>query len=92
MSEHGFNPGDPFGFFAQMWKNTATGASNPFMPPLTEEEIDRKLAELKTVEQWLTMQVNLLQMTEKTLELQKAGLAALRQGLDPHMPEGGHGG
>ncbi len=89
MSE--FNPADPFGFFTQMWKNPPGGA-NPFMPQLTEEEIDRKLAELKTVEQWLSVQVGMLQMTAKTLELQKAGLVALRQGLDPKPADGGHGG
>ncbi|WP_211243449.1 PhaM family polyhydroxyalkanoate granule multifunctional regulatory protein [Chitiniphilus eburneus] len=78
MSE--FNPNDPFGFFNQFWK---PGAANPFMPPLTEEEIDRKIIEMRTIEQWLTMQVGMLQMTVKTLELQKAGLAAFKQGLEP---------
>lgn len=74
------NPNDPFAFFSQLWK---TGSSNPFIPPLTEEEIERKILECRTVEQWLTMQVGMLQMTIKTLELQKAGLQAFRQGVDP---------
>lgn len=82
MSE--FNPSDPFGFFANMMK---PGGTNPFMPPLTEEEIDRKIVECKTVEQWLTMQVGMLQMTVKTLEMQKAGLAAFKQSIDPNKPE-----
>ena len=78
MSE--FNANDPFGFFAQMMK---PGSGNPFMPPLSEEEIDRKIAECKTVEQWLALQVGMLQMTVKTLELQKAGLAAFKKGMEP---------
>lgn len=74
-------PNDPFAFFNQFLKN---GSNNPFMPPLSEEEIDRKILECKTVEQWLSMQVGLLQMTVKTLEMQKAGMQAFRQSVaDP---------
>jgi len=79
MSES--NTNDPFAFFNQLLKG---GASNPFMPPLSEEEIDRKILECKTVEQWLSMQVGMLQMTVKTLEMQKAGMQAFRQGLEPN--------
>lgn len=78
------NPNDPFAFFNQLWKNNS---NNPFMPPLSEEEIDRKILECKTVEQWLSMQVGMLQMTVKTLELQKAGLHAFRQSMEPKKPE-----
>lgn len=76
-----FNANDPFAFFNQFWKSG--GNANPFMPPLTEEEIDRKIIECRTVEQWLTMQIGMLQMTAKTLELQKAGMQAFKQGLEP---------
>ncbi|MBM3115606.1 PhaM family polyhydroxyalkanoate granule multifunctional regulatory protein [Jeongeupia naejangsanensis] len=78
MSE---SPQDPFGFFTQFLK---PGTPNPFMPPLTEEEIDRKIVEMRTIEQWLTMQVGMLQMTVKTLEMQKAGLQAFKKGIDPN--------
>ena len=82
MSE--FNPADPFGFFSQFVKPGEAAAANPFLPPLKEEEIEQKLAELKVVEQWMTMQLGMIQMTQKTLEMQKAGLAAMRQGFDPN--------
>ncbi|WP_028454828.1 PhaM family polyhydroxyalkanoate granule multifunctional regulatory protein [Chitinilyticum litopenaei] len=79
-----YNPQDPFGLLNQFSQFMKTGATpNPFMPPLSEEEIDRKILECRTIEQWLTMQVSMLQMTVKTLELQKAGLAAFKQGLEP---------
>jgi hypothetical protein len=78
MSE--YNPNDPFGLFSQFFKSTS---GNPFTPPMTIEEIDRKIAECRTVEQWLSMQVGMLQMTVKTLEMQKAGITAFKQGLDP---------
>lgn len=50
-----------------------------FMPPLTEEELDRRIAEFKTIEHWLNMQVGMLQMSIKTMELQKASLEALKR-------------
>ncbi|BCL75468.1 hypothetical protein JHS3_12040 [Jeongeupia sp. HS-3] len=78
MSE---SPQDPFGFFKQFLNPGAT--PNPFLPPLTEEEIDRKIVEMRTIEQWLSMQVGMLQMTVKTLEMQKAGLQAFKKGIDP---------
>lgn len=88
MSE--FNPADPFGFFSQFLNpGAAPSTPNPFLPPLKEEEIEQKLAELQVVEQWMTMQLGMLQMTRKTLEMQKAGLAAMRQGLDPNPSSGG---
>ena len=41
-------------------------------------EIDRKIAELKIIENWLTMSVTMMQMSIKTMELQKASLEAMR--------------
>ena len=41
-------------------------------------EIDRKIAELRIIENWLTMSVSMMQMSIKTMELQKASLEAMR--------------
>jgi hypothetical protein len=45
-------------------------------------EIDRKIAELRVIENWLTMSVNMMQMSIKTMELQKASLEAMRGGAN----------
>ena len=47
-------------------------------PALDPAEIDRKIAELRIIENWLTMSVNMMQMSIKTMELQKASLEAMR--------------
>lgn len=73
-----FGSNDPFAFFRNLWKPMENQMQN-FMPPVKEEEIDRKIAELKTIEQWLNMQIGMLQMSVKTLELQKASIAALKR-------------
>jgi hypothetical protein len=41
-------------------------------------EIERKIAELRVIENWLTMSVSMMQMSIKTMELQKASLEAMR--------------
>jgi hypothetical protein len=44
------------------------------------QEVQRKIDELRIVEGWLQMTLNLMQMSIKTMELQKASLEALRGG------------
>ena len=41
-------------------------------------EIERKIGELKIIENWLTMSVSMIQMSIKTMELQKASIEAMR--------------
>jgi hypothetical protein len=47
---------------------------------LDPAEIDRKIAELKIIENWLAMSMSMMQMSIKTMELQKASLEAMRGG------------
>ena len=54
---------------------------------LDPAEIDRKIAELKIIENWLTMSLSMMQMSVKTLELQKASLDAMRGAQGPSRSE-----
>ena len=77
------------GFAAPAAPVAPAAAGMPFPHPaamfaaLDPAEIDRKIAELKVIENWLTMSVNMMQMSIKTMELQKASLEALRAGQMP---------
>lgn len=74
---------DPFKMMRDFWK-PLEGALPPGMaPPLSLAEIDRKLAELRTVEQWLAMNIGMLQMNIKALDMQRAGLAAMQAASPP---------
>jgi hypothetical protein len=59
-------------------------AAMPFPNPdamfttLDPAELDKKIAEFRVIENWLNMSLNFMQMSIKTLELQKASLEALR--------------
>jgi hypothetical protein len=50
---------------------------------LDPAEIDKKIAELRVIENWLGMSQNFLQMSIKTMELQKASLEAMRAATAP---------
>ena len=60
-------------------------AAMPFPNPaamfatLDPAEIGRKIDELRVIEGWLQMSLNMMQLSIKTMELQKASLEALRQ-------------
>ena len=53
---------------------------------LDPAEIDRKIAELRVIENWLAMSQNFMQMSIKTMELQKASLKAMRAATAPAKP------
>jgi hypothetical protein len=61
----------------------------PFPNPATmfatldPAEVERKINELKVIESWLQMSLNLMQLSIKTMELQKASLEALRGAQAP---------
>ncbi|MBI3285179.1 MAG: hypothetical protein HYZ65_10085 [Burkholderiales bacterium] len=46
-------------------------------PPMSVDELDKKIQELKTVESWLTVNMNMLHGTIQALEVQRATIAAL---------------
>lgn len=47
-------------------------------PTLDPEELDKRIADLKTVEQWLTLNLNLLRGSVQALELQRATLSSMQ--------------
>lgn len=70
-------PKDWLEFMQKMWNPMSYPMPGMAMPTVSVEEVGKKIAELKAVETWLTLQVGMLQMTVKTLEMQKAALESL---------------
>ena len=56
---------------------------------LDPREIDRRIADLRVIEGWLAMSLNLMQMSIRTLELQRASLEALQSAHAPPKPKSG---
>lgn len=71
---------DTLEFVKNMWGGMkAPGMSLPgvAMPTLSVEEINKQIADLKAVESWLTLNMNMLRGTIQALEVQSATLSAL---------------
>lgn len=71
-------PTDWFEFMQKMWNPMSFPLPGMITPTVNIDEIDKKIGELKSVETWLTMNTGFVQMTIKTLEMQKAALESLR--------------
>ena len=76
-------PKDWLEFMQQMWNPMSFPMPGMAMPTVDVGEIEKKIRELKAVETWLTLQVGLVQMTVKTLEMQKAALESLNASVQP---------
>jgi hypothetical protein len=47
-------------------------------PPLSAEDLDKRIADLKAVESWLNMNISMLRGTIQTMEVQRATLSTLK--------------
>jgi hypothetical protein len=68
---------DMLEFMQKMWNPLGFPLPGMVAPTIDVAEIERKLGEMRTVENWLKMNLGLLQVTIKTLEMQKAALETL---------------
>ena len=71
-------PPDPFEFLKNLWGPMGLPLAGVMAPTPIQDELDRRIAELRSVENWLNMNLNVLRMTIQGLEMQKAGLAAMQ--------------
>jgi len=76
-------PPDPFEMFRRLWGPLGVPVPGMAMPTLDPNEIERRIQELKSVEGWLNMNLNVLRMSIQGLEMQKAGLKAMQQAMNP---------
>jgi len=78
MADQQETPKDFFEFMQKMWNPMGFPIPGMIAPAMSVEELDKKIAELKTVETWLTMNTGFVQMTIKTLQMQRDGLETLQ--------------
>ena len=71
-------PKDWFEFMQKMWNPMSFPLPGMITPTVNVEEIEKKITELQAVENWLTMSTGFVQMTIKTLQMQKSALDSLR--------------
>ncbi|HEX2531435.1 MAG TPA: PhaM family polyhydroxyalkanoate granule multifunctional regulatory protein [Burkholderiaceae bacterium] len=72
---------DTLEFVRNLWSSVGvpgTGIPGMVMPTLSVEEINKQIADLKAVESWLAVNMNMLRGTIQALEVQSATLSTLR--------------
>jgi hypothetical protein len=84
------NTQDPLEFVRGMWNNMGFSLPGMVTPTLDIDELDRRIKDMKAVEGWLKMNLNMLQMSIQGLDMQRAALAAVRamsEQARSHQPE-----
>ena len=76
-------PQDPFELFRRLWGPLGVPLPGMAMPTLDPKEIEKRIAELRSVEGWLSMNLNMVKFSIQGLEVQKAALVAMRGGVEP---------
>ena len=87
MADSG-TPQDPFEMFRRLWGPLGVPVPGMAMPTMDPKEIDKRVQELKAVEIWLSMNLNMLRTAIQGLEMQKAGLSAMQQAMNMGMNAG----
>ena len=73
-------PTDPFEMFRRLWGPLGVPVPGMAMPTLDPQEIEKRIADLRSVETWLNMNLNMLRLSIQGLEMQKAALQAMGAG------------
>jgi hypothetical protein len=77
---------DTMGFVKKAWG--AMNAPSSFMPTLDVEELNKRIVDLQAVEQWLVMNLSMIQGSIQALEVQRATIEALKGVSKGFMPNG----
>lgn len=79
MTEH--TP-DPFEAFRRLWGPLGVPLPGISMPTVDPAEIEKRVAELRSVEAWLGMNLSMVKLSIQGLEVQRAALLAMKAAAD----------
>lgn len=72
------NAQDPLDFVRGMWNQMGFSLPGMVTPTLDVDELDKRITDMRAVEGWLKMNLNMLQMSIQGLEMQRAAIAAVK--------------
>ena len=76
-------PPDPFEMFRRLWGPLGVPVPGMAMPTLDPQEVEKRITDLRSVEAWLNMNLNMVKFSIQGLEMQKAALQAMRSASNP---------
>jgi hypothetical protein len=74
---------DPFEMFRKLWGPLGVPVPGMAMPTLDPKEIEKRITDMRSIEAWLNMNLNMVKFSIQGLELQKAALQAMRAASEP---------
>jgi len=80
-------PHDPFEVYRRLWGSLGVPIPGMAMPTLDPAEVEKRIADLRSVENWLTMNLNMVKLAVQGLEMQRAALQAMRASMEPKKKE-----
>jgi hypothetical protein len=69
---------DPFEFMKKLWNPMGVPMPGMVTPTLDMDAVEKKIADLKSVENWLNLNLNMLRLSIQGLEMQRNTLAAMK--------------
>ncbi len=76
-----------FEYFQKMWNPASFPIPGLFQPTMDVAEVEKKIQELRAVENWLKLNLTFVQMTVKTMEMQKSALETIQASVKQAAPE-----
>ena len=70
-------PQDPFEMFRRLWGPLGVPIPGMAVPTFDPKEVEKRIAELRSVEAWLQMNLNMVKLSIQGLEMQRAALQAM---------------
>jgi hypothetical protein len=89
MAEDDKPPQDPFEMFRRLWGPLNVPLPGMAMPTLDPQEVEKRIVELRSVEGWLGMNLNMVKFAIQGLEVQKAALQAMQPRKQPKEKDDG---
>ncbi len=80
-------PQDPFEMFRRLWGPLGVPLPGMAVPTFDPQEVEKRISELRSVEAWLNVNLNMVKLSIQGLELQRATLQAMRGATGPKKEE-----
>ena len=74
---------DPFEMFRRLWGPLGVPIPGMAVPTFDPKEVEKRIAELRSVEAWLNMNLNMVRFSIQGLEVQRAALQAMKAATEP---------
>ena len=72
------SPENPFEMFRRLWGPLGVPIPGMAVPTFDPQEVQKRIAELRSVESWLQLNLNMIKLSIQGLEMQRSALQAMK--------------